>query len=126
MVANRPFFELFVSGSSTGSDKMFHCTICHRDVSMESRGAPEFVSHFYGKRHWELDVTYRVQNNLPSVNRLMDPMELSESQVEMYMSHPSKGKSGGFSFPEDLLPPCTRLDSSVPLMTMVNCLIELL
>ena len=125
MVANHPVFELFVSGSSTGSNKLFHCMICQRDVSMESRGAAEFARHFFGKRHWELDVTYRVQNNLPVFNRLMDPMELSEAQLEAYANRPSKGKSEGFSFPEDLLPTCTRVDSSVPLLTMVNCLLEL-
>ena len=125
MVVNHPIFELFVSGSSTGSDKMFHCMICQRDVSMESRGPAELVRHFFGKRHWEMDVTYRVQNNLSIFNRLMDPMELSEFQVEIYMRRPSKGKSEGFSFLEELLPACTRVDSSVPLMTMVNCLIEL-
>ena len=125
MVANHPVFELFVSGSSTGSDKLFHCMICQRDVSMESRGAAEFARHFFGKRHWELDVAYRVQNNLPVFNRLMDPMELSEAQLEVYANRPSKGKSEGFSFPEDLLPSCTRVDLSVPLLTMVNCLLEL-
>ena len=92
---------------------------------MESRGAAEFARHFFGKHHWELDVTYRVQNNMPVFNRLMDPMELSESQLEVYANRPSKGKSEGFSFPEDLLPACTQVDSSVPLLTMVNCLLEL-
>ena len=38
MVAGHPIFELFVSGSSSGSDKAFHWMICQRDVSMESRG----------------------------------------------------------------------------------------
>ena len=48
MVAGHPIFELFVSGSSTGSDKAFHCMICQRDVSLESRGAAEFSRHFFG------------------------------------------------------------------------------
>ena len=39
MVGDNPIYQLFVSGSSTGSDKLFFCKICHRDVSMESRGA---------------------------------------------------------------------------------------
>ena len=39
MVTGNPLFELFVSGSSTGSDKLFHCMICQRDVLMETRGA---------------------------------------------------------------------------------------
>ena len=126
MVTGNPIYELFVSGSSTGSDKLFHCMICQRDVSMESRGAGEFSRHFFGKRHWVLDVTYRVQNGLPVFNRLMDPMVLSETQLEEYRNRPSKGKSEGYSFPEDLLPACMQADSSVPLMSMVNCLIELL
>ena len=126
MVVGNPIYELFVSGSSTGSSKLFHCMICQRDVSMESRGAAEFSRHFFGKRHWQLDVTYRVQNGLPVYNRLMDPMVLSDAQLEEYRNRPSKGKDEGFSFPEDLLPACVQPDSSVPLMTMVNCLIELL
>ena len=126
MVVGNPIYELFVSGSSTGSNKLFHCMICQRDVSMESRGAAEFSRHFFGKRHWQLDVTYRVQNGLPVYNRLMDPMVLSDAQLEEYRNRPSKGKDEGFSFPEDLLPACVQPDSSVPLMSMVNCLIELL
>ena len=126
MVAGNPIFELFVSGSSTGSDKAFHCMLCQRDVSMESRGAAEFSRHFFGKRHWQLDVSYRVRNNMPIYNRLMDRMVPTESQLSEYLEWPSKGKSEGFSFPEDLLPACTQSNSSVPLMTMVNCLVELL
>ena len=53
-------------------------------------------------------------------------MVLSDAQLEEYRNRPSKGKDEGFSFPEDLLPACVQPDSSVPLMTMVNCLIELL
>ena len=53
-------------------------------------------------------------------------MELSESQTQEYLARPFQEKPEGFSFPEDLLPSCTRVDSSVPLLTMVNCLIELL
>ena len=125
MVGDNPIYQLFASGSNTGSDKLFFCKICHRDVSMESHGASEFSRHFFGKRHWQLDVTYRVQHDLPIFNRLMDPIELSEAQVSDYMSRPSKGLAEGFSFPEDLLPSCTRVDSSVPLMTMINSVLEL-
>ena len=102
LVDDNPINQLFVSGSSTGSDKLFFCKICHRDVSMESRGASEFARRFFGKRHWQLDMTYRVQHDLPVFNRLMDPMELSEAQVADFMSRPSKGLAEGFSFPEDL------------------------
>ena len=76
------------------------------------------------KRHWQLDLTYRVQHDLPVFNRLMDPMELSETQVADFVGRPSKGLAEGFSFPEDL-PACTRVDSSVPLMTMINSVLEL-
>ena len=81
---------------------------------MESRGASEFARHFFGKRHWQVDVRYRVQHDLHVFNRLMDPMELSEAQVSDYMSRPSKGLTEDFSFTEDLLPACTRVGSSVP------------
>ena len=67
MVSGHPVFELFLSGSSTASDKLFHCMICQRDVSMESRGPAEFARDFFGKGHWVLDVTYRVQNDMPSI-----------------------------------------------------------
>ena len=126
MVAGHLIFELFVSGSSSGSDKAFHCMICQRDNSMESRGPAEFSRHFFGKRHWQLDVANRVRNDIPVLNRLMEHMVLSENQLSEYRNWPTKGKSEGFSFPEYLLPACTQVNSSVPLMTMVNCLIELL
>ena len=51
---------------------------------------------------------------------LMDPMEKSSEQVADFLSRPSKGLAEGFSFPEDLLPACTRIDSSIPLLTMVK------
>ena len=51
MVGDNPIYQLFVSGSSTGSDNMFFCKIFQWDVSMESRGASEFARHFFGKRH---------------------------------------------------------------------------
>ena len=89
------------------------------------RGASEFARHFFGKRHWELDMTYRVQHDLPVFNLLMDAMEISEYQVADLMSRPSKGLAEGFCFPEDLLPACTRVDSSVPLMTLISSVLEL-
>ena len=126
MVRGHPVLELFVSGSSTGSDKSFFCTICHRDVSMETRGAGELTRHFSSDRHWQADVTYRVHKGLPIFNKLMDPIELSETQKADFLSRPFKDKLEGFTFPEDLLPSCTRVDSTIPLLTMVNCLTELL
>ena len=41
-------------------------------------------------------------------------------------SRPRENKPEGFSFPEELLPACTQMDSSVTLMTLVNFLSELL
>ena len=67
-----------------------------------------------------------VHQNLQVYNKFLDPMELSESQTQEYLSRPFKEKPESFSFPEDLLPSCTRVESSVPMMTMVNCLIEML
>ena len=125
-VSGHSVFDLFVSGSSTGCDKSFHCMICQRDVSMESRCPADVTRHFFGKQHWVLDVTYRVQNDMPVFNRLMDPMVLTEAQLAEYRDRPRKGKSEGFNFPEDLLPACTQANSSVPLMTVINCLVELL
>ena len=53
-------------------------------------------------------------------------MELSDAQTREDLARPFKEKPEGFSFPEDLLPVCSRVDSSVPLITMVNCLVKLL
>ena len=126
MVKDHPVFELFVSGSSSGVESAFFCTLCERDVSIAAKGVREIVRHFSSDKHWLLDVTYRVHQGLQVYNKLLDPMELSETQTQEYLARPFKEKPEGFSFPEDLLPSCTRVDSSVPLLTMVNCLIELL
>ena len=125
MVGDHPVYSLFVSGSCTGSSEKFFCRICHRDVSMRTRGAVEF-SRFFGPRHWYADVMYRVREGLPVFNMLMGPMELSAEQIADFRSRPCKGLSEGFSFPEDLLPACTRVDLTIPLLRMVNCLLELL
>ena len=87
-------------------------------------GITKFSRHFFGKHHWHLDVTYRVHNYLPVFNRLMYPLELTEAQVEICMNRPCKGNAKDFSFPEELPPACTRVDSSVLLMTMVNCILK--
>ena len=125
MVKDHPVFGLFVSGSCSGVESAFFCTLCERDVSIAAKGVREIVRHFSSDKQRLLDVTYRVHQGLQVYNKLLDPMELSESQTQEYLARPFKEKPEGFSFPEDLLPSCTRVDSSVPL-TMVNCLIELL
>ena len=53
----------------------------------------------------------------------MDPTELTATQRAKFLSRPCKEKREGFSFPADLLPSCTRVDSSIPLMTLVTCLL---
>ena len=126
MVANHPVFELFVSGSSTGVDTAFYCTICQRDVSIESKGFREVTRHFSSDSHWQRDISYRVHSGLPVFNKLLDPMVMSPAQENGYLARPFREKPEGFSFPEDLIPSCSREDSSVPLMTMVSCLVELL
>ena len=125
MVGNLSVFSLFVSGASNGSASRFHCMICKRDVSMQSRGAREFVRHFSGDRHWSRDVAYRVQHGMPVFDQLMKPLELTSEHRAEYLSQDAIEKDEGFSFPKDLLPACTRVDSTIPLLTMVNCVAEL-
>ena len=125
MVGDHPIFSLFVSGASDGSATRFHCMICKRDVSMQSRGSREFIRHYSGDRHWIRDVTYRVQQGLPVFDQLMKPLELTSNERDEYLGRDVVEKGEGFSFPEDLLPSCTRVDSTIPLLTMVNCVAEL-
>ena len=126
MVTDDPIYSLFVSTSSTGYPWAFYCTICHRDVYMSTRGAGELDCHFGILKHWTADVIYRVNNGLPVNNRLRDPITLSAEQEAPCLSRICRCRAEGFIFPEDLLPQCTCEDSNVPLMTMVNCLVELL
>ena len=126
MVKDHPVVEQFVSGSSSGVETAFFCTICQRDVSIATKGIRENSRHFASDKHWVLDETYRVHQGLQVYNKLLDPMEVSDVQTRDYLARPFKEKSDGFSFLEDLLPACTRIDSSVPLITMINCLVELL
>ena len=69
---------------------------------------------------------YRVHQGLPVFNKMMDPIELSETQRTDFLLQPFEDKLEGFTFPEDLLPSCARVDSTIPLLKMVNCLTELL
>ena len=126
MVTDDPVYSLFVSGSSTGCPWSFYCMICHRNVSMKTRGAGELDRLFGTPKHWNADLTYRVHNGLPVYNRLRDPMVLSAEQEADFLSRVCRGRAEGFSFPEELLPSCTREGSSVPLLTMVTSLMELL
>ena len=92
---------------------------------MQSHGAREFTRHYSSDKHWFRDVTFRVQQDLPVYNQLMNPITLTAEEREGYLSQLRIEKDDGFNFLEDLLPPCTRADSSVPLVTMVNCVAEL-
>ena len=123
MVGDHPIFSLFVSGASNGSASSFHCMICKSDVSMLSRGAREFIRHYSSDRHWSRGVAYRVQQGLPVFDQLMKPLELTSKERAAYLSQDVVDE--GFRFPEDLLPACTRVDSTIPLLTMVNCVAEL-
>ena len=126
MVGDHSVYSLFVSGASNGSLSRFHCKICRRDVSMQSRGARGFIRQFSSDRHWLRDVAYsRVQKKLPVFNRLMEPLELTAKQRAEYLNQDAVEEDEGFSFSEDLLQACTRVDSTVPLLTMVNCIAEL-
>ena len=69
---------------------------------------------------------YRIHNGLPVYNRSRDPLTLTAEQEADYLLLVCRGRAEGLSYPEDLLPQCTRADSGVPLMTMVNCLLEFL
>ena len=62
MVKDLPVFELFVSGSSSGVETAFFCTLCQRDVSIAAKGEREILRHFASDKHWSLDVTYRVHH----------------------------------------------------------------
>ena len=93
---------------------------------MRSHGAAEFVRHLGSKGHWSRDVTYRVHMELPVYNKLMEPMELSATQVAENRARPFVDFGAEFLFPEDLLPKRARADSKVPFMTFVSEFCDLL
>ena len=121
-----PLYRDFVSGPKCGKATYFHCNVCHRDVSMTSRGSGEFSRQFESNRHWQKDVTYRVHMGLPVYNKLMEKMDLSAQQVADFKSRPFVDLSEGYAFPEDLLPKHSRVESRVPFMALVSCLCDLL
>ena len=120
MLSLHPAFSDFVSGAMNGKGSHFHCRVCKRDVGMKAHGSGEFAGHFQFDGHWFKNVTYRVHMGLPVLNRLMEPMELSESQLAEYRSRAFEHLSEGYPFPEDLIPKHSRLDSRVPFMTLVG------
>ena len=58
----------------------FHCRVCGRDVAMKAHGSGGFSRCFRSDAHWFRDVTYWVHMGLQNLNRLMEPMELSDDQ----------------------------------------------
>ena len=104
MLDLHPVYRNFVSGPKCGSGKYFFCRLCQRDVGMKSQGSGEFAWHFRSDRHWMKDVTYREHMGLPDLNRLMEPMTISESQLVDYKSRALVDLAEGYPFPEDLVP----------------------
>ena len=104
MLDRHPAFADFVTGAKDGKGTHFHCRVCDRDVAMKAHGSGEFSRHFRSDAHWYKDVTYRVHMGLEVPNRLMEPLELSDSQLADYRSRPFVDLSGEYPFPEDLLP----------------------
>ena len=70
MVKGHPVFELFMTGSSTGVATSLYCTVCERDVSMETRGVGELGRQFMRSGYY-----VRVHHDLPVFNPSMDPMD---------------------------------------------------
>ena len=89
---------------------------------MKAQGSGEFKRHFESDKHWLKDVTYRVHMGLPVLNRLMEPMEMTEAQLAEYRAKPFEDLGEEYPFPEDLVAKHSR----VQFMTFVGCLGELL
>ena len=126
MLDLHPAYKSFVSGAKNGHATYFYCRVCCRDVAMKTQGSGEFKRHFESDRHWFKDVTYRVHMGLPVLNRLMEPMEMTEAQLAEYRAKPFEDLGEEYPFPEDLVAKHSRVESKVPFMTFVGCLGELL
>ena len=120
MLALHPVYPDFVSGPKCGKPTVFFCRLCQRDVRMKAHCAGEFKRHFSSDGHWYRDVSYRVHMGLPVYNRLLEPMELSASQVADFKSRALVNLAEGFPFPEDLLPKHSQVGSKVPFMTLIS------
>ena len=57
---------------------------------------------------------------LPVVNRLIDSMTLSDSQIVDYKSRAFVDLAEGYPFPEDLVPGHATVASRVPFMTLFS------
>ena len=91
---------------------------------MKALGAGEFKKHFSSDGHWYRDMRYRVHMGLPVYNRLLEPMELSASQIADFKSRDFVDLAKGFPFPEDLLPKHFQVGSKVLFMTLISGICE--
>ena len=119
MLDRLPAFGDFVTGAKDGNGTHFHCRVCDRDVAMKAHGSGEFSRHFRSDAHWFKDVTYRVHMGLQVLNRLMEPMELSDSQLVVTAFC-------GLERGVPVLPKHSKAGSKVPFMTLVSCFCEFL
>ena len=126
MLSRHPAFADFVTGVKNGNGTHFHCRVCGRDVAMKILGSVEFGQLFRSETHWFKDVIYRVHKCLQVLNRLLEPMELSDSQLVDYTSRPFVDLSGEYPIPEDLFPKHSRVGSKVPFLTLFSCFCEFL
>ena len=126
MLGLHPAFPSFVAGPKNGQVTHFFCKVCKRDVAMKAHGSGEFVRHFGSDGHWYRDVTYRVHMGLPVLNRLLEPMELSDGQMAEYRARPFVDLAEGYPFPEELIHKHCQVKSRVPFMTLVSCFCDLL
>ena len=92
---------------------------------MKAHGSGDIIRRFGSDRHWYRDVTYRVHMGLPVLNRLLEPMELSESQMAEYRARHFVDLAEGYPFPEELIPKHCQVKSRVPFMTLVSCFCDL-
>ena len=126
MLGLHPAFASFVAGPKNGLGTHCFCKVCKIDVAMKAQGSGEFVRHFGSDGHWFRDVTYRVHMGLPVLYRILEPMELSESQEAEFRARPFVDLAEGYPFPEDLVPKHSQVKSRVPFMTLVSWFCDLL
>ena len=126
MLDLHPAYKSFVSSTKNGQATYFHCRVCCRDVTMKAQGSGEFKRHFESDKHWFKDVTYRVHMGLPVLNRLMEPMEMTEAQLAECRAKPFEDLGEEYPFPEDRVAKYSRVEPKVPFMTFVGCLGQLL
>ena len=126
MLELNPVYKDFVSGLKCGSGKFFFCRVCELDVGMKARGSGEFARHFRSDSHWCKDVTFCVHMGLSVLNRLMEPMVLSDTQMANFKSRAFVDLAEGYPFPEDLVPKHSTVTSRVPFMTLVSGFSDLL